>query len=317
MMVVEAIKTSEIEGEFLSRKDVASSIRNNLGLVHQAEEIKDLRAKGIAELMIDVHNSYTKELTEQKVFLWHRALLSHTNNILVGGWRTHEDPMQIVSGAMGKEKVHFEAPPSDRIPLEMTQFINWFNSTAPVQQNAIRHAPIRAAVAHIYFESIHPFEDGNGRIGRTLAEKALAQTTGHPQLISLSAAIEKDKKAYYQALEKAQRSNEITDWVIYFVDLIVKAQEYAQELINFTLQKTKYFDRFKDQLNSRQLKVINRMLSEGVDGFEGGMNAAKYKRIAKTSKATATRDLQGLLELGAITIEGQGRSTRYHLNLTR
>ena len=315
MMVVEAMKTSEIEGEFLSRQDVASSIRNNLGLLHQADEIKDLRAKGIAELMIDVRESFTQELHEQKLFDWHKFLLTHTNNIAVGNWRTHEDPMQIVSGAMGKEKVHFEAPPSNRIPNEMALFIHWFNDTSPGKKNAIKHAPIRAAVAHIYFESIHPFEDGNGRIGRALAEKALAQTTGHPQLISLSATIEKDKKAYYKSLEKAQRNNNITDWVIYFVELIIEAQKYAQELINFTLYKAKYFDRFKHKLNQRQLKVIHRMLSEGADGFEGGMNASKYMRIAKTSKATATRDLQALLEIEAFTIEGQGRSTRYHLNL--
>lgn len=315
IMVTEAMKTSEIEGEFLSRIDVASSIRNNLGLSDKTERIKDLRARGIAEIMIDVRNTYAKELSEQKLFQWHKALLSHVNNIVVGGWRTHEDPMQIVSGALGKENVHFEAPPSNQLPKEMAQFLNWFNASAPNQQHVIKHAPIRAAIAHIYFESIHPFEDGNGRIGRAIAEKALSQTTGHPQLISLSATIEKDKKAYYQALEKGQRSNEITDWVFYFVELIVKAQADAKELINFTLQKSKYFDYFKDKLNTRQLKVINRMLKEGVDGFQGGMNASKYMRITKTSKATATRDLQALLELKAVTIEGQGRNTRYHLNL--
>ena len=313
-LVAEAIKTSEIEGEYLSREDVASSIRNNLGILNQTEEIKDIRAKGIADLMLNVRNSYKDNLTEDTLFTWHRMLLSHDTAIALGSWRTHEEPMQVISGAIGREVVHFEAPPSDKVPEEMQSFIKWFNKTSPKEEKAINHAPIRAAITHLYFESIHPFEDGNGRIGRAIAEKALSQTTGYPVLLSLSASIEQNKKAYYKFIEKGQRHNEITDWLIYFIQTIIDAQEASQELIDFTLNKVRFFDQYRDQLNERQLKVIKRMLDEGTKGFEGGMNATKYLRIAKTSKATATRDLQKLIEIGAFKSEGGGRSTRYLVN---
>jgi Fic family protein len=176
---------------------------------------------------------------------------------------------------------------------------------------------VRSAIAHLYFETIHPFEDGNGRIGRAIAEKALSQTIGRPVMLSLSRAIEADKNAYYTALETAQRSNEITPWVTYFIRRTLDAQMEAESQIEFTLKKTKFFDRYKGQLNERQVKVVRRMLEEGPKGFEGGMNARKYMGITKTSKATATRDLQQLLETGAFKLAGKagGRSTGYQVNL--
>jgi len=315
MMVAEAIKTSEIEGEYLSRRDVISSIRNHLGLNQLPEATKDKMAQGAGELMADARRTYADALTAEKLFHWHTMLLREQKRILVGAWRSHEEPMQVVSGALGKERVHFEAPPSSRIPDEMSRFIQWFNQTAPGGSRAIRKAPIRSAVAHLYFETLHPFEDGNGRIGRALAEKALSQTLGRPVLLSLSRTIEADKKAYYHALEQAQKSNEITAWITYFVGVILEAQREALSLVDFILKKARFFDRFKDSLNERQLKAVRRMLDAGPEGFEGGMNARKYVALTKASKATATRDLQHLLELGAFIQEGGGRSTRYLLHI--
>lgn len=316
-MVAEAIKTSEIEAEYLSRKDVMSSIRNNLGLNKKNELVTDKMAEGAGELMVDVRNTFKEELTTDKLFSWHKMLLGNNRKVITGAWRTHEEQMQVVSGAMGKEKVHFEAPPSSHVPQEMQMYITWFNQTALGRPKEIRKAPVRAAIAHLYFETIHPFKDGNGRIGRAIAEKALSQGTGRPVLLSLSRTIEANKKAYYEALEKAQRANEITCWVKYFVNITLEAQIFTEGLIDFTLKKTVFFDRFKDQLNARQLKVVKRMLEEDVKGFDGGMNAGKYTSITKISKATATRDLQDLIEKSAFILLGKsgGRSTKYQLNL--
>jgi Fic family protein len=317
IILAEAIKTSEIEGEYPSRKDVLSSIRKNLGLVYNTENIKDKSAAGLGELMIDVRKTFKEPLTEEKLFAWHKMLLGENQQIEIGKWRTHKEPMQVISGASGKEKVHYEAPPSAQVPQEMKLFIEWFNDTAPSGKLEIKKAPVRSAIAHLYFETIHPFEDGNGRIGRAIAEKALSQTIGRPVILSLSRTIEAKKKLYYDSLEKTQQSNEITAWVEYFVKTTLDAQTDAEKEIEFTLKKTKFFDRFKDKLNNRQLTVIRRMLEEGIKGFEGGMNARKYIGITKASKATATRDMQQLIETGAFVLAGKagGRSTSYNINL--
>jgi Fic family protein len=317
IILAEAIKTSEIEGEYPRRKDVLSSIRKNLGLHFNTENIKDKSAAGLGELMIDVRNTFRDALTEEQLFAWHRMLLGENKRITVGQWRSHEEPMQVVSGAVGKEKVHYEAPPSSKVPEEMEQFVQWFNDTAPGGRLEIKKAPVRSAIAHLYFETIHPFEDGNGRIGRAIAEKALAQTIGRPVLLSLSRTIEANKKLYYDSLEKAQQSNEIKPWIAYFIKTSLDAQTESEEQIEFTLKKTKFFDRFKEKLNDRQLTVILRMLEEGAKGFEGGMNARKYIGLTKASKATATRDMQQLVALQAFKLSGNagGRSTSYQVNL--
>ncbi len=314
-MVAEALKTSEIEGAYLSREDVMSSIRNHLGLNTRPEVIRDKKAQGAAELMVDVRNSFAGSLTTEKLFSWHEMLLRHDRHIAVGAWRSQEAPMQVVSGAYGRETVHFEAPPSARVPEEMARFVQWFNDTAPSGAKEIRKAPVRSAVAHLYFETIHPFEDGNGRVGRAIAEKALSQTMGRPVMLSLSRTIEADKKAYYSALKEAQRSNEITGWVKYFTQIVLAAQQEAVQLIDFILKKTQFLDRYKDRLNERRLKVIRRMLDAGAAGFEGGMSAQKYISLTRTSKATATRDLQQLAEWGVLIVSGSGRGTRYFLNI--
>ncbi|MFO7728637.1 MAG: Fic family protein [Desulfonatronovibrio sp.] len=317
MMLEEAIKTSEIEGEYISRQDVLSSIRKNLGLHVSASMIKDPKAEGLGQLMIDVRNSFKEPLSIQKLFHWHRMLFGASDNIMVGNWRTHDEPMQVISGAIGKEKVHFEAPPSSQIPSEMDRFIHWFNETKPTGKKPLPNTLVRSAIAHLYFETIHPFEDGNGRIGRAIAEKSLSQGINRPVLLSLSDTIEANKRDYYDALKVGQRSNEVTKWIHYFIDTVLQAQDKAEKQIEFTLQKVKFFDKYELQLSERQKKVINRMLDEGPDGFEGGMNARKYIGITKVSKATATRDIQQLVDLGVLVRYGKagGRSTSYRVNL--
>lgn len=316
LMVEEAVKTSEIEGEFISRPDIRSSIKNKLGL-HGEGRILDNRARGVAELMLDVRHTFNQSLTDEQLFNWNVMLLAATPNpnLSMGTWRTHDEPMQVVSGHYGRWIVHYEAPPSKYVPKEMQQFIDWFNETGPTGSKKIQFGPIRAAIAHLYFESIHPFEDGNGRIGRSIAEKALSQGVGYPVLLSLSQAIEADKKAYYSALNLASQSNEITAWLHYFTNIILIAQNKVEEQINFTLQKSVYFEKFEHQFSARQLKVVQRMLQAGDKGFEGGMTAKKYMAIAKVSKATATRDLQDLLAMGAVRPIGEGRNVRYELVL--
>ena len=314
MMAVEAITTSSIEGELLSRRDVLSSIRNNLGMAGGAPA-GDKRAKGVAALMIDVRNSFEAPLSEGKLFEWHRMIMAGHRRIAAGQWRTHADPMQVVSGPVGYEQVHFEAPLSSKVPGEMKRFIDWFNDTAPGGKTEIRKAAVRSAVTHLYFESIHPFEDGNGRIGRALSEKALSQGLGRPALLSLSRTIEAHRKDYYEALQQGQQSNEITPWVTWFVNVVLEAQIQAEEQIDFTLKKTQLFDRFRDQLHERQLQILRRMLEEGLKGFEGGMSAKKYMTITGASKATATRDLQDLADKEIFVPAGGGRSTHYKINL--
>jgi len=315
IMVAEAIKTSEIEGEYLSRQDVMSSIRNNLGIATENEPVSDRRAQGAADLMVAVRKHYAAPLSAGMLFEWHKMLMSGSFGVKVGAWRTHSEAMQVVSGPVGKQKVHFEAPSSRDVPAEMSAFIMWFNDTGPSCDNLISKPVIRSAIAHLYFETIHPFEDGNGRIGRAISEKALSQGLERPVLLSLSKTIEADRNAYYDALKAAQRSNEITPWIVFFADICVRAQIDAEAQIEFTLKKTKFLDRHKDTLNARQLKAINRMLEEGPSGFEGGMSAKKYIAINKTSKATATRDLQELAAKGVFVSEGAGRNVRYRINL--
>lgn len=317
LMTAEAIKTSRIEGEFLNREDVHSSLRKNLGLHDVNRQVRDKRAAGIASLMIDVRKTWRDSLTQETLFSWHALLLDGSRNVRVGAWRDHEEPMQIVSGAIGREKVHYEAPPSSRVPYEMERFISWFNRGAGAGKNRLRHAPIRCAIAHLYFESIHPFEDGNGRIGRAIAEKALSQGIGRPVLLSLSEAIDAKKKAYYEALKQAQRSIDVTDWIHYFIGVILQAQANAEAIIDFTLRKVRFFDRFQARLNDRQKLGLRRALEEGPEILTRGISAGLYAELAKTSRATATRDLQDMLEIGAIARLGEagGRSTRYRVGL--
>jgi Fic family protein len=308
IMVTEAIKTSEIEGEIINRIDVMSSIRKNLGL-HISQEPKDKNAIGLSLLLIDVRNTYTQPLTESKILEWHKLLMENNKTIHAGQWRKGNAPMQVISGSASNPKIHYEAPPSKTISKEMKRFIEWYNTSE------ISSPIIKAAVAHLYFESIHPFEDGNGRIGRAIAEKALSQGFDNPILFSISKSIEENKSNYYKELQLAQQKLEITKWIEWFASIIIFAQDDAEKTIQFTIKKMKFFDKYDKILNDRQKKVINRILEEGVNGFKGGMNAKKYISITDTSKATATRDLQELAAMNVFVIKGLGRSTSYELDI--
>ena len=265
---------------------------------------------------MDLYRNYATPLTDETMFAWHRMLMSGDRAIkVIGGYRTHAEPMQVVSGPDYRHAVHFEAPPSERVPDEMKRFVSWFNDTAPGAKTPLP-ALTRAGIAHLYFVCIHPFEDGNGRIGRALAEKSLAQNLGQPSLIALAYTIERKRKDYYDALERNNKDNEITDWLKYFAGTVLEAQDNTIERVDFYVAKARFYERLRGKLNERQEKVIARMFGEGIDGFKGGLSAENYITIAKTSRATATRDLQDLVEKGALTRTGELRHTRYYLNLS-
>lgn len=309
----EALKTSEIEGEMLDRMSVQSSLRRQLGLDADNRPANP-QEEGIAEMMVDLYGGFAASLDHEALFRWHRMLMAGERRIRVGEYRNHTDPMQIVSGRIGQPKVHFEAPPSSRVSNEMEAYIRWFNDTAPDGKTSLQ-ALTRAGLSHLYFESIHPFEDGNGRIGRAIAEKSLAQNIGQPSLIALAFTIERGRKAYYDQLERHQKTLEVTDWLVYFAEIILEAQATTIGRVEFYIGKTRFHDRYRGQLNDRQEKAIARIFREGPEGFRGGLSAENYIAITRTSRATATRDLHDLVEKGAFTRIGERRHTRYALNL--
>ena len=314
LMSTEALKTSEIEGEILDRGSLQSSIRRNFGLDEKNQKIPPAE-QGIAEMMVDLYKTFKKPLSHEQLFAWHKMLMKGRKDLHdPGAYRTHEDPMQVVSGPVHKPKVHFEAPPSKAMRREMTQFVRWLNSTAPDGKN---HLPAltRAGMAHLHYVCIHPFEDGNGRIGRAIAEKVLSQCLGQPTLIALSHEIQEHKKAYYVSLENNNKDNEITDWLVYFAKTILEAQAYTQKLVDFLIEKSRFYEKLRGKMNGRQEKVIARLFREGPEGFKGGLSAEKYISIAKTSRATATRDLQDLVEMGALLKTGERKYTRYSLRI--
>jgi Fic family protein len=313
-MSTEAVTTSEIEGEILDRASVQSSLRRQLGLAADERRVRPAE-RGIAEMMVDLYRSSAQPLTDEMLFRWHRMLMRGSRNLRdVGRYRTGTEPMQVVSGPMHNPRVHFEAPPSARVQEEMARFIAWFGRTAPGQDKSLP-ALTRAGAAHLYFESIHPFEDGNGRIGRAIAEKALAQSLGQPSLTALGATILARRKSYYEALEAANQQNEITSWLMWFAGLVIEAQRRTIALAEFLIDKTKLLDRLKGQLNARQEKAFLRMFREGPEGFQGGLSAGKYSKITGASPATTTRDLTDLVARGALVREGERRYARYRLSV--
>ena len=308
----EMVDSSAIEGEVLDRASVQSSIARQLGFVSDNRRSNPAEA-GAAELMADIYRRYAQPLTDEKLFDWHRMLMNGRRDMAdIGAYRTHADPMQIVSGALHAPRVHFEAPPSDRVPEEMARFIAWFNESSP-QGGAPVPAITRAAIAHLWFETVHPFEDGNGRLGRAIAEKILAQSLEAPTLTALAATINRHKKAYYAELQRASRSNRIDDWLSWFAGLVLEAQGRTIESIRFLIEKTRLLDRLRGRINARQEKALIRMMAEGPDGFVGGLSAHNYRTITDAASATATRDLAELVELGALERAGERRYTRYHL----
>jgi Fic family protein len=310
----EAIKTSAIEGKYLDRDSLQSSLRQQLGLGSDARRTPPAE-HGMAEIMADVYLNFAARLSHRALYAWHKMVMSGDRRVtLVGKYRVHAEAMQIVSNRLDKPKVHFQAPPSLRVKPEMDAFIAWFNDTAP-KGRAPLPALTRAGIAHLYFESIHPFEDGNGRIGRALSEKALAQNLGEPTLIALAYTIERYRRRYYDMLERGSKSNEITEWLVYFANAILDAQRTTLARVEFSIAKAKFFERFGDWLNERQAKVIARMFREGIDGFKGGLSAENYISITQASRATTTRDLADLVAKGALIRTGELRHTRYSLAL--
>lgn len=306
----EAVTTSEIEGEMVSRVSVQSSIRRQLGLA--AEDVRAKPAeRGIAEMMVSLYRTSAAAMTHEMLHGWHRMICAGRGDLHeVGRYRTHEERMVVVSNRLDEPEVHFEAPPSLMMDAEMARFVEWFNRTAPGGSDALP-ALTRAGMAHLYFVSIHPYEDGNGRVGRAIAEKALAQSVGRPTLTAVAATILRHRKQYYHALEMANKRNEITAWLAWFAGIVLEAQERTSAQVEFLIQKTKLLDRVSGALNERQSKALLRVLQEGVDGFKGGLSAAKYVAITKTSTATATRDLGDMVEKGALRRTGEKRGVRY------
>lgn len=313
-MSAEALTTSEIEGETLDRASVQSSIRKQLGLSTDHRRVGPAE-QGIAEMMVDLYRSFAAPLSHETLFAWHRMLVSGRRYLKdVGRYRTGKEPMQVVSGTIDEPKVHFEAPPSSQVAPEMARFVDWCARTAPGGE-ATLPALARAGVAHLYFESIHPFEDGNGRIGRAIAEKCLAQTLGQATLTALAATLLVRRKSYYDALEAANQQNEITAWLAWFAGVAIEAQRRTIAQVEFLIDKAKLFDRLRGMLNDRQEKVLLRMFREGPEGFNGGLSAGNYSTITGASPATATRDLVDLTAKGALVRVGDRRHARYHLGV--
>ena len=305
----EALKTSEIEGEILNRDSLQSSIRRHFGLQTDGRKIPPSE-QGIADMMVNLYHTFEQPLSHETLYDWHRMLTNGRNDLNdIGCYRTHEVPMQVVSGAVYRPKVHFEAPPSYQMQSQMDVFLEWFNGSRKLP------ALTRCGMAHLYFVCIHPFEDGNGRIGRAISEKAIAQNMGQPSLTVLATQIEKGRSAYYDALEAANKQNEITDWLLYFGQVILDAQKTTETHIQFLIDKAKLYDRLRGKLNERQEKALARIFREGPDGFAGGLSSENYVSITQTSTATATRDLRELVELGALTQTGKLKGTRYWLRV--
>ncbi|MEI9850319.1 MAG: Fic family protein [Sphingomonas sp.] len=313
LLAQEAVDSSAIEGEILDRASVQSSVAKHLGIAADHRRANAAEA-GAAELMANLFRSYREPLGDAMLFHWHALLLNGRRDLAdIGRYRTHADPMQIVSGALHAPKVHFEAPPSQAVPAEMKTFVAWFNDSGPGGPSALS-ALERAGIAHLWFESIHPFEDGNGRLGRAIAEKALAQGLDAPAITALAETVQRHRKDYYAQLQRASLSNDIDEWLEWFSAIAIEAQQRTLDRVQFLLAKSKLLDRLRGRINARQEKALLRMFAEGPDGFRGGLSAANYRTITDTTSATATRDLVELVELEALRKEGELKHTRYYLN---
>ena len=311
LMSQEGLKTSEIEGEMLNRDSVQSSIRRHFGLATDHRRVPPAE-QGISELMVELYRESQVPLNEARLLHWHALLMNGRRDLVGGVYRAGSDPMQVVSGPLHSPKVHFEAPPSKAVPNEMRRFLEWYHSTG---SEGAKRLPVltRAGICHLYFVSIHPFEDGNGRVARALSEKSLSEGLGKPELITLSSAIHRNRKTYYEMLERCNKHNEITEWLVYFAETVLGAQAESQRWVEFLIEKTRLIDRLRGKWNERQEKVILRMAREGPGGFQGGLSAENYLAITGTSRATATRDLQDLVEMGALVSTGRLKGTRYRL----
>jgi len=307
------VKSSAIEGENLNSQEVRSSIARRLGIDIAGLVPASRDVEGIVEIMLDATLQFSNPLTKERLFDWHAALFptgrSGMHKITVGSWRTLEvGPMQVISGPIGHEKVHYEAPSADKLEKEMQDFINWFDNECSID------LVLKAGIAHFWFVTIHPFEDGNGRIARAIGDMMLARADHtSDRFYSLSSQIESERKDYYKQLEKQQRSSpEITEWLEWFLDCLGRAISNAEITLSKVVFKAKLWDKINQRpVNERQRLIINRMLE---DNFEGYMNTSKYAKISKCSNDTALRDIQDLRDRGVfIQNPGKGRSTSYRL----
>ena len=313
VLTEDVIKTSEIEGEILDLNSVRSSIARRLGIDIGALAPADRNVDGVVDMVLDATQHYQQNLTQERLFAWHAALFpmgySGLSQILVGAWRNDAlGPMQVVSGPVNRQKVHFEAPPAPFLMPEMAQFLLWFNIDQ--QDDPI----IKAGLAHLWFVTLHPFDDGNGRIARAIGDMALARADGSAQrFYSLSAQIGRDRKNYYDLLEKTQKGTlDVTQWLSWFLNSLLIAIQVAEAALSTTLFKTSFWQRWSGMpMNERQIKLLNKLL----DGFDGKLTTSKWALIAKCSPDTALRDITDLLEHGIlIKSDAGGRSTSYELH---
>jgi Fic family protein len=310
----DVVKTSEIEGEQLDATQVRSSLARRLGIDIGTLPPTDRNVEGIVEVTLDATRNYLAPLTAERLFAWHTVLFptgrSGMTRIRVGDWRDDSTgPMQVVSGPFGQERVHFAAPPAEQVAAEMDAFLAWLN--APPTTDPV----IKAALAHLWFVTIHPFEDGNGRIARAIADLALARSENSPQrFYSMSAQIRAERTAYYDQLERTQKGGtDVTAWILWFLECLGRAIHGADGVLAAVIAKAQFWERPGTfSLNERQIKVLNRLLDE----FEGKMTSSKWATIAKCSQDTANRDIGALIDLGLLRKgEGGGRSTHYEVVL--
>jgi Fic family protein len=308
----DVLKTSEIEGEKLDAEQVRSSVARRLGLDIGGLKPADRNVEGVVEMMLDATGHYDRPLTDERLFGWHAALFptgrSGMTKIKMGAWRDESaGPMQVVSGAVGKEKVHYEAPKADRLKRQMGIFLRWFEAKDAIDP------VLKAGLAHLWFVTIHPFEDGNGRIARAIADMALARSENSGQrFYSMSAQIKLEHKEYYDILEATQKGTmEVTEWMLWFLDCLGRAIDGAHLTLKAVIDKARFWERIKDeQLNERQRSIINRLL----DGFEGKLTSSEYAKLTKCSQDTAHRDIQALIERRVLIQNPEGgRSTSYSL----
>jgi Fic family protein len=306
----DVVKSSEIEGEKLDIAQVRSSIARKLGMDVAGLVPSDRNVDGVVELMVDATGKYGASLTQERLFGWHAALFptgsSSLTKITVGDWRNDSTgPMQVVSDPIGRQKVHYQAPPANRLSREMKAFLKWF--AKPGNTDGL----LVAGLAHLWFVTIHPFDDGNGRIARAIADMALARAEGTGQrFYSMSAQIRRERNDYYEMLEQTQKGSlDVTAWQEWFLSCLLRAMEGTHDTLGVVLNKAKFWERYaKEPLNERQIKVLNRLL----DGFEGKLTTSKYAKLAKCSQDTAYRDILDLVERGALRKDpGGGRSTSY------
>ena len=309
----DVVKTSEIEGEHLNVASVRSSIARRLGVDIGALAPVDRHVEGVVEMVLDATTNCRQIVTEEHLFGWHAALFptcySGMARIKVAAWRDDATgPMEVISGPVGRQKVHFQAPPADRLPSEMVSFLDWLNTDSKVPPL------LKAGLGHLWFVTLHPFDDGNGRIARAVGDLLLARADGTPQrFYSLSAQIQRDRKAYYEILERTQKGDmDVTDWLVWFLESLHRSLKQAHQTLDAVLIKARFWQRWAaTPLSERQAKVLNRLL----DGFDGKLTSSKWAAICNCSSDTALRDINELIARGVLRkMTGGGRSTEYWLS---